>query len=85
MFKVGDVVEVVGSKLTPPDWQKFIGSIAIVSEVRTATNAMSMPGAEYCILSPRCGSNTGWYSKSLRKINPPDWSAPVTTDQELSA
>lgn len=85
-FKVGDLVEIVGSPNTRPAMRHVIGRTGIVVCTGIAIESGHIfPGEQFCLLSPAdiSGPN-GWYSRALRKINPPDWEAPRVRETELT-
>ena len=86
-FAVGDVVEIVS--VVHSRNAAWIGKQAVVSNV--GYDARDNLGRPYYGIqtTPRpkpispYRSDTAWHAHQLRKINPPDWQAPLATDTTL--
>jgi len=77
-LSVGDLVEVVQSKLFP----KAVGHRATIIGFRPSVR---WPGISVVrILPDPFGLNGAWHPACLRKINPPDWEAPRAREAELT-
>lgn len=82
-FQVGDVVEVVS--VIDPRNSAWVGRQVMVVEVGVqGWNAFDKTNFVGIKTSPRTKLAGLWYSYQLRKINPPDWSAPIETEREVS-
>ena len=66
MFKVGDVVEIIGSDETPEKARKYIGTITTVTDVFFwgLTNEWACHTAEGDV------DGRGWYCRALRLVPP---------------
>lgn len=78
-FQVGDVVEVINC--TKPENAHWIGRVVVVA-CYGEFNPLSGTIGVFTVPHPTRQGPFGWNPNHLRRITPPDWSAPLTTELE---